>query len=65
MGLVDDGPRQVGTAMARNPVLIVVPCHRVLGAGGKLVGYAGGLAAKQRLLELEAHDRFPQLDLSW
>lgn len=63
VGLVDDGARQVGGAMARNPVGIVVPCHRVLGAGGKLTGYAGGLAAKRWLLDLEARDRAPQLDL--
>ncbi len=55
VGLTDDGPRQVGGAMARNPVLIVVPCHRVLGVSGSLVGYAGGLTAKRRLLDLEAH----------
>lgn len=63
VGLTNDGPRQVGGAMARNPVLIIVPCHRVLGAGGKLVGYAGGLAAKQWLLDLEARDGARQLDL--
>lgn len=63
VGLVEDGARQVGGAMARNPVAIVVPCHRVLGAGGKLTGYAGGLAAKRLLLELEARDRTPQLAL--
>lgn len=57
LGLVEDGPRQVGAAMARNPVLIVVACHRVLGAGGKLTGYSGGLAVKQGLLDLEAGRR--------
>jgi methylated-DNA-[protein]-cysteine S-methyltransferase len=57
LGLTEDGPRQVGAAMARNPVAIVVPCHRVIGADGRLVGYAGGLAAKQSLLDLESHDR--------
>ncbi|WP_214370266.1 methylated-DNA--[protein]-cysteine S-methyltransferase [Pseudonocardia sp. H11422] len=64
VGLTDAGPRQVGGAMARNPVLIIVPCHRVLGAGGTLVGYAGGLTAKRRLLDLESHDRTLQLDLA-
>ncbi|MBS1857834.1 MAG: methylated-DNA--[protein]-cysteine S-methyltransferase [Acidobacteria bacterium] len=45
--------RAVGAANGANPVPIVVPCHRVIGAGGKLVGYGGGLELKQRLLELE------------
>lgn len=54
VGLVDDGPRQVGVVMARNPVAIVVPCHRVVGARGALTGYGGGLAAKRWLLDLEA-----------
>ncbi|HYI37861.1 MAG TPA: methylated-DNA--[protein]-cysteine S-methyltransferase [Thermoleophilaceae bacterium] len=49
-----DSPRAVGAANGRNPIPIVVPCHRVIGAGGKLVGYGGGLEAKRRLLELEA-----------
>jgi methylated-DNA-[protein]-cysteine S-methyltransferase len=65
LGLTDAGPRQVGGAMARNPVMIIVPCHRVLGADGGLVGYAGGLAVKQWLLDLESRDRTPQLGLSW
>src|ERR1700754_2144081 len=47
------GARRIGGAMAGNPVLIIVPCHRVLGAKGKLTGYAGGLDAKQALLNLE------------
>jgi methylated-DNA-[protein]-cysteine S-methyltransferase len=64
LGLVDDGPRQVGVAMARNPVAIVVPCHRVVGAGGALTGYGGGLAAKQALLDLEARDRPGQLTIA-
>ena len=46
--------RGVGAACARNPLAIIVPCHRVIGAGGKLTGYAGGLARKRALLELEA-----------
>lgn len=46
--------RAVGTAMATNPIPIVVPCHRVLRTGGQLGGYGGGLAAKVRLLALES-----------
>ena len=45
--------RAVGLANARNPVPIIVPCHRVIGANGALTGYAGGLAAKCALLDLE------------
>jgi O-6-methylguanine DNA methyltransferase len=45
--------RAVGAANGANPVPIVVPCHRVIGAGGKLVGYGGGLPLKKLLLELE------------
>jgi methylated-DNA-[protein]-cysteine S-methyltransferase len=45
--------RAVGTAMNRNPIPIVLPCHRVIGASGKLVGYGGGLHRKIALLELE------------
>lgn len=46
--------RAVGTAMATNPIPIVVPCHRVLRTGGRLGGYGGGLPAKVKLLELES-----------
>jgi len=46
-------PRIIGGCVGRNPVLIVVPCHRVIGADGSLTGYAGGLQRKQSLLELE------------
>jgi len=49
--------RAVGTAMATNPIPIVVPCHRVLRSGGHLGGYGGGLPAKRTLLALEADDR--------
>ncbi|HVE25595.1 MAG TPA: methylated-DNA--[protein]-cysteine S-methyltransferase [Sporichthya sp.] len=50
--------RAVGLANGRNPISIVVPCHRVIGSSGKLIGYGGGLDRKQTLLELErARDR--------
>lgn len=45
--------RAVGMANHRNPIGIMIPCHRVIGSGGKLVGYAGGLDKKKFLLELE------------
>ena len=45
--------RAVGAAAARNPLPIIVPCHRVIGSSGKLVGFTGGLPIKERLLELE------------
>ena len=45
--------RAVGTVMNRNPLPIVLPCHRVVGANGSLTGYAGGLPVKRALLELE------------
>lgn len=45
--------RAVGMANHRNPVMIVVPCHRVIGSDGKLTGYAGGIDIKEYLLELE------------
>jgi methylated-DNA-[protein]-cysteine S-methyltransferase len=47
--------RAVGAAVGRNPVGIIVPCHRILGAGGQLTGYAGGLWRKAALLRLEGH----------
>ncbi|HEX9042627.1 MAG TPA: methylated-DNA--[protein]-cysteine S-methyltransferase [Trebonia sp.] len=46
-------PRDVGAAVGRNPLCIVIPCHRVVGATGKLTGYAGGLDRKRALLEIE------------
>lgn len=45
--------QQVGAAVGRNPLCIVVPCHRVVGLGGKLTGYAGGVPRKRQLLDLE------------
>ena len=49
--------RAVGMANHRNPVAIVVPCHRVIGKNGSLTGYAGGLDKKERLLDLERRNR--------
>nr|WP_244169734.1 methylated-DNA--[protein]-cysteine S-methyltransferase [Paenibacillus helianthi] len=46
--------RAVGGANNRNPVPVIVPCHRIIGSSGALVGYAGGLGIKSRLLQLEA-----------
>ncbi len=47
--------RAVGGANARNPIPIVVPCHRVIGSDGTLTGFGGGLTVKQRLIDLERH----------
>lgn len=49
--------RAVGAAVGRNPISVAIPCHRVLGSGGALTGYAGGLPRKQALLALESHAR--------
>ena len=46
-------PRAVGAAVGRNPISLVVPCHRVVGSGGSLTGYAGGMERKRYLLEIE------------
>jgi methylated-DNA-[protein]-cysteine S-methyltransferase len=46
-------PREVGAAVGANPLSILIPCHRVIGSTGKLTGYAGGLARKRELLDLE------------
>ena len=47
------GSRAVGQALGRNPIPIVIPCHRVIASGGRIGGYTGGLAVKKRLLRLE------------
>jgi methylated-DNA-[protein]-cysteine S-methyltransferase len=53
LGHTNAASRAVGLANGRNPIPIVIPCHRVIGANGSLTGYAGGLDRKQLLLELE------------
>ena len=53
LGMTNAASRAVGTANGRNPIPIVIPCHRVIGADGTLTGYAGGIERKQTLLELE------------
>jgi methylated-DNA-[protein]-cysteine S-methyltransferase len=69
-GRLGDGTtaQDVGAAVGRNPLCIVVPCHRVVGRDGKLTGYAGGVARKRHLLELE-HAAQPALipirDVGW
>ncbi len=49
----DVSPQDVGAAVGRNPLCILIPCHRVIGSTGKLSGYAGGLDRKRALLEIE------------
>ncbi len=51
-----NGSRAVGAANGRNPISIIVPCHRVIGASGALIGYGGGLDRKRTLLDLERQD---------
>ena len=53
LGMTNAASRAVGLANGRNPIPIVIPCHRVIGANGTLTGYAGGLERKQELLSLE------------
>jgi methylated-DNA-[protein]-cysteine S-methyltransferase len=53
LGKTNAASRAVGLANGRNPIPIVIPCHRVIGANGTLTGYAGGLERKQTLLQLE------------
>jgi O-6-methylguanine DNA methyltransferase len=53
LGLPASHARAVGAAVGRNPLLIIVPCHRIIGHDGSLTGYAAGLPRKQALLDLE------------
>jgi methylated-DNA-[protein]-cysteine S-methyltransferase len=55
--------RAVGLANGRNPIAIIVPCHRVIGADGQLIGYGAGLDRKRTLLELEKRRASPNLTL--
>lgn len=55
-GLVHMSAQAVGGAVGHNPISILIPCHRVVGSGGNLTGYAGGIDKKVRLLELEGTD---------
>ena len=58
LGLTNAASRAVGLANGRNPIPVVVPCHRVIGANGTLTGYAGGLDRKRVLLDLEQRALF-------
>lgn len=55
--------RAVASANGANAISIIVPCHRVIGSDGELIGYAGGLDAKKKLLQLEGHQFSNQLEL--
>jgi methylated-DNA-[protein]-cysteine S-methyltransferase len=61
LGAGPEAARDVGQAMAQNPVALIIPCHRVLAAGGKVGGFSapGGATAKRRMLELEGVDLDP------
>ncbi len=58
IGLLPSASRAVGTANGSNPIPIIVPCHRVIGADGSLTGYGGGLDRKRLLLDLETDALF-------
>lgn len=58
LGMTNAASRAVGLANGRNPIPIVIPCHRVIGSNGTLTGYAGGLDRKQLLLSLETDALF-------
>ena len=55
-GVATISSQAVGGAVGHNPISIIIPCHRVVGANGSLTGYAGGIEKKIRLLELEGAD---------
>jgi methylated-DNA-[protein]-cysteine S-methyltransferase len=57
LGKTNAASRAVGVANGANPIPIVIPCHRVIGADGTLTGYAGGIERKQMLLDLERSDQ--------
>ena len=52
-GILKISSQAIGGAVSRNPILIIIPCHRVIGSNGLLTGYAGGIKRKEKLLELE------------
>lgn len=58
LGHTNAASRAVGLANGKNPIPVVIPCHRVIGANGSLTGYAGGLERKQTLLDLEVDSLF-------
>ena len=58
LGMTGQAARAVGAANGANPIALAIPCHRVVGAGGKLTGYAGGMTKKQFLLSLERDGLF-------
>lgn len=62
LGRTNASSRAVGLANGRNPIPIVVPCHRVIGSSGTLTGYAGGLERKQTLLALERGAQLPLVE---
>ena len=55
-GLSKMSAQAVGGAVGHNPISLIIPCHRVVGTNGSLTGYAGGVARKEKLLELECAD---------
>ena len=55
-GILKMSAQAVGGAVGWNPICIIIPCHRVMGADGKLTGYGGGIKNKISLLSLEGHD---------